>query len=344
MKKHGAATILLFPFFLLFHPALEVRAGSTPALAATPVKSARLVVIDAGNPGPVKVGLHIELEPGWHLYWVNPGDAGLAPSARWVLPAGFTAGPLRHPVPKKTVREGLVSLEHENPVLFLCEIAPPSSGWPVGRWKAAAVLEWMACRESCVTGETAVETAIPPDAASLAEGRAFQERFAAQFPRPLSGSGVTAGAARAGWSASAWRIDITLSGPGPAEATGFFPYPVEDFVIDNAGVTCRDGKIVCPLIPSRGPGSPPPPVLAGILVVDGVGYDISVPITVMRQPACTSIGPAPIYGFLSLFRESSRGGEGCCLEDPRLWRGDRRGAESSKRPSEARRSGSEERF
>jgi thiol:disulfide interchange protein DsbD len=290
MKKHGPAPILLFPLILLFHPALEVRAGSTPALATTPLKSARLVVIEAGGPGPAKLGLHVELEAGWHLYWANPGDAGLAPTARWVLPTGFTAGPLRHPVPKKTVREGIVSLEHESPVLFLCEIAPPASGWPSGPWKAAAVLEWMACRESCVTGETAVEAVIPPDAASLAAGQALQERFASRFPRPLSGSGVTAGAARAGWAGSAWRVEIALSGPRAAEAAEFFAYPVEDFVIDNAGVACRDARIVCPFIPSRGPGSLPPPVLAGILVVAGVGYEISVPVAADRRAASYPLG------------------------------------------------------
>jgi hypothetical protein len=43
-------------------------------------------------------------------------------------------------------------------------------------------------------------------------------------------------------------------------------------------------------------------------------------------------------------RIPSRGGEGICLEDPRPWRGDRQGAESSKRPSEVWRSDSEPYF
>jgi thiol:disulfide interchange protein DsbD len=304
MKKRGMVPILLFLLILLFHPALDLRAGSTPAPAATPLKSAQLVVIEAGGPGPVKLGLHVELEAGWHLYWINPGDAGLAPKARWSLPKGAAAGPLRHPVPKKTLREGIISLEHENPVLFLCEIAPPASGWPSGPWKAAAVLEWMACRETCVTGETAVEAAVPGSSSlfaqvdALTKGTVVYKPFAARFPRPLSSARLAASPARAEWTGSAWRIEIALSGPRAAEATDFFAYPVEDFVIDNAGVTCRDGKIVCPLIPSRGPGSPPPPVLAGVLVVDGAGYEISVPIAVMKQAARPSIGPAPFYGFL----------------------------------------------
>ena len=27
--------------------------------------------------------------PGWHGYWLNPGDAGLPMDVKWQLPAGF---------------------------------------------------------------------------------------------------------------------------------------------------------------------------------------------------------------------------------------------------------------
>ena len=32
--------------------------------------------------------------PGWHGYWLNPGDAGLPMDVQWQLPKGFTVGPL----------------------------------------------------------------------------------------------------------------------------------------------------------------------------------------------------------------------------------------------------------
>ncbi|HPW17521.1 MAG TPA: protein-disulfide reductase DsbD family protein [Candidatus Aminicenantes bacterium] len=267
----------------------------------SPLLTARLVVVEAGAPGPAKLGLYVELAAGWHLYWVNPGDSGLAPSVRWALPEGAAAGPLRHPVPRKALREGIVSLEHENPVLFLCEIAPPASGWPAGPWKASAVLEWMACRDSCVTGETAVEALVPgpgPPSArpgSFAEGKAVYERFGPLFPRPLAGSGVTAGPARAEWDGSAWRVEVPLVGERRAAASDFFVHPLDGFVIDNAGVACRDGKIVCPLVPSRGPGSPPPPAVAGVLIVDGIGYELCAAVSkqaALKSPAARPAGPA----------------------------------------------------
>ncbi len=106
MKRRGPASILLLvPLLLTQALPASARAGSAPAGPEFPLKSARFVVVEAGNAGPVTLGFQVELEPGWHLYWVNPGDAGLAPNARWTLPEGFTAGPLRHPVPKKAARD-----------------------------------------------------------------------------------------------------------------------------------------------------------------------------------------------------------------------------------------------
>jgi hypothetical protein len=137
----------------------------------------------------------------------------------------------------------------------------------------------MACRESCVTGETGVEAAFPPDAATLAEGRSLLERFDHRFPRPLAASGLTLGPGRVSWNGSAWLVEVPLSGPRAAEAAAFYAFPVDDFVIDNAGVVCRDGRIVIPLVPSKGPGSPPPPAVSGVLIVGEIGYEISTSVS-----------------------------------------------------------------
>lgn len=30
--------------------------------------------------------LHLHMQDGWHTYWQNPGDSGLATEVHWVLP------------------------------------------------------------------------------------------------------------------------------------------------------------------------------------------------------------------------------------------------------------------
>ena len=119
MKRIAAALMILAS-------GAGLSAGSAASLASTvaqeaesPVKSVKLVFLEGGNRGPIRLGFDIQLEAEWHLYWANPGDGGLAPSARWDLPKGFTAGPLIHPVPEKSVKDGFTSLTHGGRVLLL---------------------------------------------------------------------------------------------------------------------------------------------------------------------------------------------------------------------------------
>ena len=84
-----ATLALLFALFAL---------GPAVALESAPATSARDTVslvsdTDAVAPGtPFRVGLHFRLAPGWHTYWRNPGDAGVAPDFALVLPPGGAPG------------------------------------------------------------------------------------------------------------------------------------------------------------------------------------------------------------------------------------------------------------
>jgi DsbC/DsbD-like thiol-disulfide interchange protein len=253
--------------------------GMRQSYSFSPLRKVDLLSLDAGVRGVMKMGFLVDLEPGWHLYWANPGDAGLAPAVRWTLPPGFSAGPLLHPVPEKTVAEGLVTYGHSGTVLLLCEITLPPSYDAAATWEADAVLEWMACEESCIVGETALRIDRPPEAESVRRDRSVAESFAASFPRPLSGSGITASTGRAEWTGSAWRIEIALSGPRAGEVDDFFPYPIEGYVIENGGVSCGDEKILLPVVPTGGKGSPPPEKVQGLLIIGGTGYEITALVT-----------------------------------------------------------------
>ena len=38
------------------------------------------------------LGLNFQLEKGWHIYWINPGDSGQPPRVQWHLPDGLSVG------------------------------------------------------------------------------------------------------------------------------------------------------------------------------------------------------------------------------------------------------------
>src|SRR6202008_3713117 len=82
----------------LLAAALVVGILAGPALAAPrprgpPKGSAALLSEGASiEPGaPFWLGLRQRIAPGWHTYWLNPGDSGEAPTLDWKLPAGFAA-------------------------------------------------------------------------------------------------------------------------------------------------------------------------------------------------------------------------------------------------------------
>src|ERR1035441_8855156 len=74
--------VLFACLFLL--PALSVRAASS-AVDAPHVRVELLA--PGGDLYPSDklndVGIYFKLEPGWHIYWKNPGDAGEAPNLHW---------------------------------------------------------------------------------------------------------------------------------------------------------------------------------------------------------------------------------------------------------------------
>src|SRR5690606_36993931 len=52
------------------------------------------------------VALRLRPDPGWHVYWQNPGDSGIPTQIEWRLPPGVSAGPIEWPYPhRESLRE-----------------------------------------------------------------------------------------------------------------------------------------------------------------------------------------------------------------------------------------------
>jgi thiol:disulfide interchange protein DsbD len=242
-----------------------------------PLRRVELLVLETGLRSKVRVGLFFDLAPGWYLYWLNPGDAGLAPQVRWQIPAGFAAGKLNFPTPQKFVHAGSVAFGYEDELLLLCEItaptSPPSGSPPV----ITAVVDWMACRESCVQGRetvSAVLQGVSPDV--LGRAKDLEKNFSSRFPRAVSAEAVAVKGARLIRSGNGWSVEVALSGPDAAAVSDFFPYPLPDFVIDHARLVCREGRISVPLAPAR--VGAPLSYLDGLLIIGGRGHEISIPV------------------------------------------------------------------
>lgn len=107
------------------------------------------------------VAVRIQMEEGWHTYWKNPGDSGLATTVQWKLPAGFSAREIEWPYPN-TFMLGLdINYGYDEEVWLLTEITPPSSLKMGASVSLAATVKWLACLEECIPGRADVLVKIP---------------------------------------------------------------------------------------------------------------------------------------------------------------------------------------
>ena len=82
------------------------------------------------------------MQPGWHIYWRNPGAAGLPTSVKWHLLAGMTADGIQWPTPLKIRDPGVALYGYENEVLLTHRAAWHSRyGCSSAGWLARAP-EW----------------------------------------------------------------------------------------------------------------------------------------------------------------------------------------------------------
>jgi len=138
--------------------------ASTQASAATiPHGTVELVAEDQSiAPGrTLYVGLHFQLEKGWHTYWLNPGDSGEPLRAQWHLPAGMAAGEIQWPAPKRFGSSTVADFGYDGDATLLVPIHAPASLKLADAAQIAADVSVLVCREICIPGKTHVSVSLP---------------------------------------------------------------------------------------------------------------------------------------------------------------------------------------
>lgn len=138
--------------------------GALTSALADPVKAARPQFIDtklvaatnAPRPGQITLlGLEMIPQRGWHGYWSNPGESGLAPVVKWTAPRGVHFGQLEHPAPTLMNVMGITSYVHAGPHILLTNMRldanlPRGAILPI-----AADVTWAACSDKLCVPEKA---------------------------------------------------------------------------------------------------------------------------------------------------------------------------------------------
>jgi DsbC/DsbD-like thiol-disulfide interchange protein/cytochrome c biogenesis protein CcdA len=200
--------------------------------------------------------------PGWHGYWLNPGDAGLPMEVKWQLPDGFSAGPLRYPVPTRLEVADLMNYVYEQDYAVLVRLKVPSSAR--GTIPIRADARWLACTDKICVPEQGEFSLDLPVGAGTPERAQFDD-WRRVLPRPLVSLGHFAIAGD--------KLRVAIPIPASVAVGEPYLFPITDGPVDYAarqGFRRSGDWVVADLQRKNGP----PKEFAGVLALgDGRGLE-----------------------------------------------------------------------
>ncbi len=184
----------LLALCLLLAPAAVMAQDTAPKVQV------RLVAEDmAVAPGStITVALVQNIRVGWHTYWLNPGDAGAATNIKWNLPAGWNAGAIQWPTPKRLPVGPLMDYGYEGQPWLLQTLTVPADAKVGDRVMLRANADWLVCHDICVPEEG--EVMVPVTIGATTPNPVVKSDFAAaraKLPAP-----------------SPWKMNYALSADG----------------------------------------------------------------------------------------------------------------------------------
>jgi DsbC/DsbD-like thiol-disulfide interchange protein len=165
-------------------------ANARAAGAAIPHGTVELVAenqwIAAGH--TLNLGLHFQLEKGWHIYWVNPGDSGEPPRVKWQLPGGLTVGAMEWPAPRRLGTSSIVDFGYEDAVTLIVPLHTAANLTTQQPAQLAAEVSVLVCRELCIPGKAQISLTLSIKSQPGAPDVHAQDLFIAArklLPRPV---------------------------------------------------------------------------------------------------------------------------------------------------------------
>ncbi len=242
---------------------------------------------DTAKPGDtIWAGVDLKMEPGWHTYWKNSGDAGMPTKIQWQLPSGVTAGEIQWPLPEKLPPAEVTTYGYETETMLLVPLTiETNSNLPMGQVDVKANVSWLECKDVCIPANQEVdaklnissETKISANAATIVgwknkvptsftnafSVRAWWEKFSTNDSRPLVIE----------FSPQVITVAIVYTNPD------FYPKASDQFEIQSATekINAWDLRKLVKKYSGNWPKE-----ISGVLVVEQggrrLGFDVTVPI------------------------------------------------------------------
>jgi thiol:disulfide interchange protein len=306
-------------FLKLLPVILLVLAGNAALAAHTQVQL--LLSANTTRPGDtIWAGVDMKMDPDWHTYWKNPGEAGMATKIQWQLPPGITAGDIQWPLPQKLPPAEVTTYGYNDEVVLLVPLKVAADLKPGMVLDLKAKVSWLECKEACIPGNANVEaqfntgreTETSPEAAAIEAWRnkvpstnAFYWLLSAVWEKPASGD----------------TRPLIVSGKFTGELAGklptdfdFFPDANENYEIE--GATEKSSSATTDFafrkIVKKFSGDWPTAISGVFVMGDGVGFRVGYEAKLSisdKAPTAESAGRTglePVSNFSSRIMETDK--------------------------------------
>jgi hypothetical protein len=185
----------------------------------------------------------LRVPAGWHIYWLNPGDAGAATRVEGAWPPGFVAGEFQFPVPRRFEQAGdIAGYGYEGTVMFATTLKAPAD------LKAGTTVElkvnvtWLACKDICVPGRARLSLRLPVATEGEPVNTQLFRTWLGRVPQPHDSPGGPAERVRVAQSreAGASHFEIRIHWRQPVRDVEWFPGPDPALEITDIRSTTED--------------------------------------------------------------------------------------------------------
>ena len=102
-------------------------------------------------------GIKMDMQSGWHTYWINPGDSGGALKATWDIPKGNSVSEVKFPKPHKIPYPPLMTFGYENEVIFPIEIDLKDANKDI---PISVTIDFLICADVCIPESAFIKTSL----------------------------------------------------------------------------------------------------------------------------------------------------------------------------------------
>lgn len=179
--------------------------------------------------GEVRLGLRMLPDSGWHTYWVNPGDSGLATQFRWTVPEGVEVSDIAWPFPEHLPIGHLVNYGYEGEHLLPVTVTLPEDLAAGDALVLDLRADWLVCEIECVPGDADLRLSLPVSDEPPPLNQRFTDLFAwadARQPQAVAWP--------ARFNTESRTLSVRIDSADALDAEGWQFFPANDNVVDHA--------------------------------------------------------------------------------------------------------------